>query len=154
MKDEYLLLLGGPIENNKASDIVLRRIETAVKLLNSGKDLRIVVSGGETSKTSTLSEAQIMKNELISHGIDENRIILEDKAMTTLQNFKNTASLLGKDASVSFITNKFHIWRCKKIMKKAGVNYTPVSAPNGAHSLLFRIRETFLRPFALIGIIW
>ena len=95
-----------------------------------------------------------MKNELINLGISADRIILEDKAMTTLQNFENTDKLIGRDVKVSFITNKFHIWRCKKIMKKAGVNYTPISAPNGSNSLSFRIREAFLRPFALIGIIW
>ena len=38
-------------------------------------------------------------------------------------------------------------------MEKAGVNYIPLPAPNGDHSLGFRIRERFLRGLVRVGII-
>ncbi len=154
MNCEYILILGGPIKDNKPSDILLKRIETGARVLKERPSSKAVVSGGMTAKSCSVTEAEIMKNALMELGIEEERIILETEAMTTLENFKNTAALLGDNAVVSFVTSEFHIWRSKKIMKKAGVSYSPIPAANGEHSLKFRIREAFLRPLAAVGIIW
>ena len=154
MNPDYVLILGGPIKDNKPSEILFERIKTGADYLKEHPSVKVVVSGGMTAKTCTITEAEIMKAALMELGIEEERIILEDKAMTTLENFKNTKDLLGENAKVSFVTSEFHIWRSKKIMKKAGVDYSPIPAPNGEHSLKFRIREAFLRPLAAVGIIW
>jgi uncharacterized SAM-binding protein YcdF (DUF218 family) len=151
---DYALILGGPIEGDLPSPLLFERIKAGAQYLREHPSARAVCSGGIKGETQRLSEAQIMKNALLKMGIEEERIILEDKAKTTLQNFQYTKLLLEEGARVVFITNKFHIWRCKKIMKKAGVSYTPLAAPNGKNSLGFRIREGFLRPLALVGIIW
>ena len=151
---DYVLILGGPLENDKPSPLLFERIKKGAELLSANPSARAVVSGGTKSEEQPLSEAQVMKNSLLSLGIDESRIILEDKALTTLQNFIYTKEIVEENAEVCFVTNKFHIWRSKKIMKKAGVNYIPVSAPNGENSLGFRVRECFLRPLAFFGIIW
>lgn len=154
MDFDYILILGGPIKDNKPSDILFQRIKTGADYLKAHPSVRVVVSGGMTAKSCSVSEAEIMKNTLLGLGIEEDKIILEEKAMTTLENFKNTRELLGDDVKIAFVTSKFHIWRSKKIMKKAGVDYIPISAPNGEHSLRFRIREAFLKPLAAVGIIW
>ncbi|MCR4564128.1 MAG: YdcF family protein [Clostridiales bacterium] len=154
MNNDYVLILGGPIKDNKPSEILFERIKTGVDYLKKHPSAKAVVSGGMTAKSCSITEAEIMKNSLLEMGIEEDRIIPEEKAMTTLENFKNTKELLGEEANVCFVTSEFHIWRSKKIMKKAGVDYSPVPAPNGRHSLKFRIREAFLRPLAAIGIIW
>lgn len=154
MNCDYILILGGPIKDNKPGDILFERIKTGADFLKNNPSVKAVVSGGMTAKSCSLTEAEIMKNSLIGLGIDESRIILEKEAMTTLENFKNTKRLLGENVSVGFVTSEFHIWRSKKIMKKAGVDYVPISAPNGKHSIKFRIREAFLRPLAAVGIIW
>lgn len=154
MNSDYVLILGGPIKDNKPSDILFQRIKMGAELLKEHPSAKAVVSGGMTAKSCSITEAEIMKNSLLELGVDESRIILEKEAMTTLENFKNTKKMLGENAKVCFVTSSFHIWRSKKIMKKAGVDYFPVSAPNGEHSLKFRIRETFLRPLAAVGIIW
>ncbi len=154
MNPDYILILGGPIKDNKPSEILFERIKTGASYLKEHPSVKAVVSGGMTAKSCTITEAQIMKNALLELGIEEDRIILEDKAMTTLENFKNTKELLDENTNVGFVTSEFHIPRSIRIMKKAGVDYFPVSAPNGEHSLRFRIREAFLRPLAAVGIIW
>ena len=154
MSIEYVLILGGPIDGDKPTPLLLERIKKGAQLLKENSALKAVVSGGIKGETQRLSEAEIMKNALLDLGISENRIILENEAKTTLQNFQYTKKLLGDDARVAFVTSKFHIWRSKIIMKKAGVDYLPVASPNGEGSLGFRIREGFLRPLALFGIIW
>ena len=151
---KYYLILGGPIDGDQPTPLFRERILLAAKCLKEHPDAKAVCSGGIKSEQQPLSEAQIMKNELLSLGIEECRILLENEAKTTLQNFIYTKRMLGEDADVTFITNRFHIWRSRKIMKKAGVDYQFLAAPNGRNSLSFRIREAFLRPLALFGIIW
>jgi len=154
METEYVLILGGPIKDNKPCDILFQRIKAGKDFLSLHPSAKAIVSGGLTAKSCSLTEAQIMKNALIELGVNEDRIILEEKAMTTLENFRFTKEIVPKDASVSFVTSEFHIPRSLRIMKKAGVQYIPVACENGKHSLRFRIREMFLRPLAAIGIIW
>ena len=154
MDFDYVLILGGPIDGDAPSPLLLERVKKGAALLKENPQLTAVVSGGIKGETQRLSEAEIMKNALLQCGISEDRIILENQAKTTLQNFQFTRKLLGDTARVAFVTSRFHIWRSKKIMKKAGVQYEAVAAPNGAHSLGFRIREAFLRPLAAVGIIW
>lgn len=148
---DYILVLGGPLYGEKPSPLLFERIKKGAELANEMPSSKIVVSGGTKGETQKLSEAQVMKNSLLELGISEDRIILEDKAKTTLQNFLYTDILLEGCKNVAFVTNKFHIWRSKRIMKAAGVDYTPVAAPNGEKSLSFRVRECFLRPFAFFG---
>ncbi len=151
---DYILILGGPIDGDKPSPLLEERIKTAADFLKSHPNMKAVCSGGIKGKTQTLSEAEIMKNALLELGIEEQRIVLENQAKTTLQNFQYTKKLLGEEAKVIYVTSEFHIWRSTLIMEKAGVNYIPLPAPNGEKSLDFRIREAFLKPLAKAGIIW
>ena len=153
MQAEYVLILGGPLEGEKPSALLMERIKTAAAYLKEHPEMKAVCSGGIKGKKQRLSEAQIMKNALLESGIEENRIILEEKAKTTLQNFRYTKELVGEDARVIYVTSQFHIWRSTFIMEKAGVNFIPLPAPNGEHSLGFRIREQFLKGLVKIGII-
>ena len=151
---DYVLILGGPIEGDRPSPLLTERIKYGAALLREYPNANAVCSGGIKSEAQRLSEAEIMKNALLAMGVAENRIIQEPEAKTTLQNFQYTKRLVGDAADIVFVTNRFHIWRCQKIMKKAGVHYTPAAAPNGEKSLGFRVREAFLRPLAAVGIIW
>ena len=151
---EYVLILGGPLEGDQPSPLLWERVKTGAAFLKEHLDACAVVSGGTKSETQPLSEAQVMRNALLTLGVDESRIVLEEQALTTLQNFQYTKQLVEPNAAVTFVTNRFHLWRCGRICQKAGVDYTPLAAPNGAHSLGFRIREAFLRPLALFGFIW
>ncbi len=151
MNVDYILILGGPLDGDKPSPLLFERVKKGAELLRADEHLKAVVSGGIKGETQRLSEAQIMKNSLLELGISEDRIILEDKAKTTLQNFLYTKELLGENAWVAFVTNEFHIWRSKRIMRATGLSYEAVAAPNGKKSLGFRIRECFLRPFAFFG---
>ena len=153
MQADYILILGGPLQGDKPSELLYERIKTAAAYLKEHPQMQAVCSGGIKGKHQRLSEAQIMKNALLELGIEEQRIILEEQAKTTLQNFRFTKQLLGEDAKVIYVTSEFHIWRSTFIMDKAGVRYIPLPAPNGEHSLGFRIREQFLKGLVKIGII-
>ncbi|MBQ7740513.1 MAG: YdcF family protein [Eubacterium sp.] len=151
---KYVLILGGPLNGDKPSPLLFERIKKGAEFLKENPDSKAIVSGGIKDEKQPLSEAGVMKNSLIELGIEEERIIPEEKAKTTYENFIYSKELIESGAEVFFVTNEFHIWRSCKIMKKAHVGFTPLPAANGEDSLGFRIRECFLRPLAFFGIIW
>ena len=153
MHADYLLILGGPLENEKPADLLMQRIKTGAEYLEEHPNMKAVVSGGIKGKNQKKSEARIMADALNELGIPDERIILEEQAKTTLQNFKYTKQMLGEDAKVIYVTSAFHIWRSTYIMDKAGVNYIPLPAPDGEHATSFKIREFFLKGLVKIGII-
>ena len=151
MDREYLIVLGGPIKDDKPSELLFQRIKTAADFMNENPQSLAIVSGGMTNESCSLTEAEIMKNSLVELGISEDRIILEKQARTTLQNFQYASELIPEGSRIFFVTNRFHIWRSRRIMQAVGLDGQALAAPNGKHSLSFRIREAFLRPPALFG---
>ena len=61
------------------------RLDKAIEYYHSNKDINIIVSGGQ-GKDEIMTEALAMKNYLVENNVDEEKIILEDKATTTLEN--------------------------------------------------------------------
>ena len=65
-----------------------------------------------------------MEQYLLAHGVDQNKIIKEEKATSTFENMKFSKEILAEyvteNASVVVITNHFHIFRGVSIAKRAG----------------------------------
>ena len=82
----------------------------------------------------------------MSAGIEEERIILEDKSTSTVENIKfSMDNINNKEAQVVIITNKFHVMRACLIAKKQGlenVSGLPVKS-NPLLALNCYVREFF-----------
>ena len=81
-----------------------------------------VVSGGKGSDEK-ISEAEAMRRYLVDKGLDESRIIMEDKSTSTFENIKFTFAItdklaLGRD--ITIVTDGFHQYRASLIAKKEG----------------------------------
>jgi uncharacterized SAM-binding protein YcdF (DUF218 family) len=62
-----------------------------------------------------------MKRYLLNKGIDEDRLIMENKSSSTQENIKNSFELVntqGNIPSITIITSDFHIYRARKIAEK------------------------------------
>ena len=100
-----------------------------------------------------------MKNYLVSRGIDEDRIILEDKASNTIENIKNSRELidrLGGSGAIGVVTTNFHIPRAKYICSRLGVDGESTyyfSAPDTGkytlYTILVREYMSYIKLFVL-----
>ena len=56
-----------------------------------------------------------MRRYLAARGIEESRILMEDKSMSTLESFLFSKALIddavGPDAKLVFVTTRFHVFR-------------------------------------------
>lgn len=128
---DYLLILGHALENNSASPVLKLRCEKAAEYLKQHTNTIAIACGGITGKEQTVSEAEVIKSLLTEQGIDESRIILEDKSKTTAENFYNAKKIIGEtgDKYVALLSSDYHLLRASTLAKICGINAKTVAAP-------------------------
>lgn len=142
---EYVIVLGAGLNGSTPSNTLKKRIEEGYIYMSENPNTILIASGGQGFKES-ISEAECIKRELVKMGISEDRIILEDRSTSTIENLKYSLMIIGDpDAEVGIITNSFHEFRAGMIAKDAGfTNAHSVPAttlmPVGIHYML---REFF-----------
>lgn len=57
-----------------------------------------------------------MQDYMIAHGADAERLILENKSSTTIQNIANAKKLLPEGAAVAVITKIYHLARARRLL--------------------------------------
>lgn len=126
-----IVVLGCKVNGEKPSRMLRRRLDAGYKALEKHKDTICIVSGGQGSNEK-ISEALAMKNYLVEKGIEEDRIILEDKSTSTYENIKFTLDILddmGMSHDMTLVTDGFHQYRASLIAKDQNVeNVTAYSA--------------------------
>lgn len=100
----------------------------SVDYLKANKNTIAIVSGGK-GPGEDISEAQAMRQELINQGIEEARIIMEDKSTTTIENIAYSKDLIPNPTATGLIvTNDFHIYRAVEMAKSVGLDMTGIPA--------------------------
>ncbi len=121
--EDAIVVLGAGIRGDKVTLPLKMRLDKAVEYHLENPNAYIVVSGGQGFQ-ETVTEAYAMKKYLVENGVNEDRILKEEKATSTYENMKYSKKILEKyytgDYSVAIITNNFHIFRGATIAKQVG----------------------------------
>lgn len=118
---DYIIVLGAQVRENGPSVVLQYRLDAAIDYLNKNPDTVCIVSGGQGAN-EPFSEAKSMAEYLLDKGIEENRILIEDKSTNTVENIKNSKGLLEEPYNgVGIVTNNFHMFRAVQIAKKQGL---------------------------------
>lgn len=100
---------------------LIDRLNVTLKSAQKYPNAYIAVTGGGTSPADpTKTEGDEMAAWLIEHGIDKDRIIVENKAPTTVGNATNTFALLKEKSevkSIAMISSASHIQRAVAIFE-------------------------------------
>ena len=148
---DALIVLGAAVHGDKVTWVLSNRLDAAYEYAASHPDTVLVVSGGQGDGES-VTEASAMAKYLIARGIDPSRILLEDKAESTAENFAFSKALidekLGPDASIGFVTTRFHVYRAGRVAQKGGIQARGLGAPDVWYIAL----NNFLRE--CVGICW
>ncbi len=122
---EYVIVLGAGVNGTVPRNPLRVRIERAAEYMSENEDTILIASGGQGSGED-ISEAECIRSILVDkYGIDNERIILEDRSTDTEENFKYSYEIINDpDASVGVITNGFHELRALSIAKRTGFTNT------------------------------
>ena len=140
---ECIVILGAAVKGEEPSKALRYRLDTALEYLERNPDTVAVLSGG-MGVGEDITEAECMRRYLTKAGIDESRLIIEDKSRDTAENIKNTLSLIGdKYDSIGITTNNFHVYRALRLMRaETDIELHGISAPFPSPLLVhFAVRE-------------
>ena len=142
--DRTAVVLGCQVYDSGPSVMLKNRLDTAYEYLSASPDVVCIVSGGK-GESEPVTEASAMKEYLVSRGIDESRILCEDKSATTEQNLEYSAKLIeekGLSKSTVIISDGFHLARAKLIADKLGLDSRLLACDTPLHLLLpYWLRE-------------
>lgn len=125
-----LVVLGCQIKLDQPSRMLKRRLDKAYGYLAEHEDVCVVVSGGQGSDEIT-SEADVMRNYLVSRGISESRIFTEDKSVNTRENIRFSKEIIeenGLCADITIVTDGFHQLRGDIFARREGLKAYNISA--------------------------
>ncbi len=129
-KCDYLMVLGNQVVGKDTpSKLMLERTERAAEYLKENEDCFVVVCGGITTDEQIISESELMRSILVDKGINEDRIILENKSTTTFENFEFAKEKIEahsgekiEKVDVAFLSSDYHIHRAGVIADHFGFN--------------------------------
>lgn len=148
---DFLIVLGsGLIGGDRVPPLLASRLDRAItfyekQLAKKGKRATFIVSGGK-GDNETISEAEAMRGYLISKGIEETFIIMENKSVNTLQNMqfsKKKMDAIMPEYNSLFSTNNFHLFRASLYARKAGLKSQGI----GAKTALYYMPNALIREF-------
>lgn len=133
---EYIIVLGAQIRGTRVTKSLKERLDTAYDYIIENPETRVIVSGGQGAGEE-VTEASAMKEYLVSKGIDQYKIMVEDKSTNTNENMKYSVGFIDdKSASIGIVSSNFHIYRSMKLAKAQGLtNVSGIASP--CDSILF-----------------
>ena len=126
---DFIIILGSRINKDGTLTPLLKaRADKAIEFGNkqyetTKKRIVYVPSGGKGSD-EVMAEAKAIKDYLLSKGIKEKQIVIEDKSTTTRENMrfsKDKIDKINKDAKISFATTNYHVFRSGVIANNQGI---------------------------------
>jgi len=116
---DVVICLGDVFTNEKNVEAMKLRTEKAVEIIKQKKANKIIFTGGFKTRKD-LSEANFMANIAKNLGISAEKIILEEKAYTTIDNAVYAKKILETEKlrSAIIVTSPYHLKRAKYIFKK------------------------------------
>ena len=116
------------LEDGRPSLMLQKRIDAAYGYLSAHPDAACVASGG-LDDNETVTEAQCIRSTLVSMGIDEGRIYLEDRSRSTEENLSFSAAIIREQSlpqQAVIASDNFHQLRAAIWAERDGL--TPYAA--------------------------
>ena len=120
----YVIVLGAAVYGETPSISVRHRCDRAVEHLRNNPDTVAVVSGGQGAGED-ISEAECMRRYLVAHGVNNSRILLEDRSASTLENLTFSKAAIedagGDPSRVAVVSSSYHLYRAKRMASALGM---------------------------------
>lgn len=92
---------------------LIGRLETALACAKQYPNAWLLCTGGPTAQSNGISEAAAMGAWLMENGIQEERILLEERSLTTTENAQYCCELLRNNypevTSIALVSSDYHI---------------------------------------------
>ena len=148
---DAVVVLGAGVNGKSPSLSLHTRLTAALDYLEENPDVPAVLTGGR-GYGEEITEAQCMYDWLTARGVDPARLILEERAGNTAENFAFSKDLLEEhgidpaEDNAAVVTNDFHIARSRLIAARQGYGHAfgvPAELPWKHLEVNYYLREAF-----------
>ncbi|WP_093414678.1 SanA/YdcF family protein [Saccharopolyspora flava] len=130
-ESEVALVLGAGVRwDGVPSRILQGRLDVAVALFRAGKVRTVVVSGSPESRGH--SEPAVMRRYLLSRGIPEDAVVLDETGVDTYSSCRTAAK---HHRSLIVVTTRFHLRRSIALARRLGIDACGVGHDAAADGL-------------------
>ena len=162
---DYIIVLGAQVHQGSPSLVLRYRLDKAAEYLRANPGTTCIVSGGQ-GPNEPYAEARGMADYLEHDaGIDASRIIEEPDSTTTVENLRNSRTIIdsanntgnstsstASEPSIGIVTNDFHVFRSLQIAHDQGYTDVQGIAAGSPRDMLLNnmVRESFAEAKSLI----
>lgn len=150
---DAVIVLGAGLRGSRVSLTLRYRLDEAYDYLQQNPNAVLVLSGGQ-GEGETIPEAAAMKSYLLSRGVEEEKLIVEDGSTSTYENFLFSLALLrerfGKNAKIAFVTTEFHVYRAELVARRMGIDASGI----GAKGVWYIAPNDYMRESIVLTVYW
>jgi uncharacterized SAM-binding protein YcdF (DUF218 family) len=143
------IVLGAATYGAVPSPVFAARLDYAFDLLDTNRARTVILTGG-TASAANLTEGEAGRRYLVARGADPERLLVEQRSRTTLENLC-FARVLGDAAGstrYAIISDPLHLRRALLYARDIGLPATPAATPHTRYrsfwpKLKFLMRESY-----------
>ena len=146
---DVAVILGAAAYNGEVSPVYRERINHGITLYEEGYVDRLIVTGG-TADQGEESDASAAKKYLLSQGIPEEAVLIEDQSSITQENLENSKAIMEENGyeTAIIVSDPLHMKRAMLLAEDAGITAYSSPTPSTRYISLrtkipFLARETF-----------
>ena len=128
----YVIIHGSGLKKDGTVTKLLKdRCDKAIEVYRKDPTPPILVPSGGQGADEVCSEAMAIKNYLLSQGIPEEKIKMEDQSTTTWENLKFSKMLIESFPGrhyVALVTSNYHVYRALRYCSKLNFSCTGIGS--------------------------
>ena len=141
---DYIVVLGAGIIGDKVTPLLAARIEKGIELLRYNPNAVLIMSGGQ-GPGEDIPESKAMAAYAADKGVDAEKIILEQKSVSTQENLRFSRELMNKQKpEIIIVTTAYHVFRALILAKQQRIRCKGF----GAKTKWYFALNAFIREFA------
>ena len=146
---DVAIILGAETYNGEVSPVYRERINHGITLYEEGYVDRLIVTGG-TADEAEGADASSAKKYLLSQGIPEEAVLMENQSSITQENLENSKVIMEENGykTAIIVSDPLHMKRAMMLAEDAGITAYSSPTPTTRYVSLrtkipFLARETF-----------
>ena len=140
---DYIVVLGAGIIGDKVTPLLAARIEKGIELLHYNPNAILIMSGGQGSGEN-IPESKAMADYAADKGVDTEKIIMEQKSISTQENLRFSRELMNQQKpEIIVVTTAYHVFRALILAKQQRIKCKGF----GAKTKWYFTLNAFIREF-------
>lgn len=124
------MVFGAGLEGDQPGGYLQGRLDLALSLWHAGKFKVFLVTGDDAS--ATYNEPRAMHDYLVSHGVPDSMIVLDDAGFDTWDSCARAKRVFGVSKAI-LVSQAWHVPRAIYLCRAAGIDAYGVGDANGIH---------------------